>query len=145
MSNKAIDIVMMIDPVAKARARVVFKDGRVSAFTPQETKMAELEIKLTIRQHLLHTLDFSGPSPYFDAKTPLRLEADFIIPRPPTIPKSRTLPMVRPDCDNYTKTLLDALNKFLYPDDGQITTLIVRKRYGLMPAIHLKVSPDKYP
>ncbi len=138
-----VDVVMMIEPVAKARARITFHDGRVRSYTPAKTKAAELEIKLTIQQHLIHSLNFNGNSTDFPAEMPLKLTATFVMPRPQSAPKSRSLPCVRPDCDNFCKCLLDACNHFLWVDDAQVTTMNVRKRYGLMPAIYLKVEEDK--
>ncbi len=137
-----INVVMCIEPVAKARARVTFQDGQVRSYTPDKTKTAELEIKLTIQQHLIHTLNFNGGSTYFPAEMPLKLEATFVVVRPPSAPKKRIFPSTRPDCDNFCKTLLDACNRFLWVDDAQVTTMTIKKRYGLMPAIFLHVETD---
>jgi len=55
------------------------------------------------------------------------------------------MPVSRPDVENYAKTLLDALNKFVFPDDSQITTLLVRKRFvetDGVPRIELKMEVE---
>lgn len=39
-------------------------------------------------------------------------------------------PTVRPDCDNISKNLCDALNGIAFKDDKQIVTLIVQKFYA---------------
>lgn len=136
-----VDVVMMVEPVAKARARVTFRDGLVHSYTPDKTKAAELEIRLTIQQHLIHSLNFNGNSTYFPAEMPLKVTATFVIPRPKTAPKNRGLPVTRPDLDNYVKCL-DACNMLLWVDDAQLTTILMKKRYGLMPAIYLRVEED---
>jgi Holliday junction resolvase RusA-like endonuclease len=58
---------------------------------------------------------------------------------PETIKKSKTKmeltklkfirPQVRPDLDNYIKPILDALNSYLYKDDGQICSIKSEKVY----------------
>ena len=140
---KLINVVMMIEPVAKGRAKMTTFGGHARAYTPAKTRNAEAEVRISIRENLKHHLQWDiETGTYFPAKMPLRMEAMFVIPRPPSIPKKRGLPTSRPDVDNYLKLLQDALNKFIYPDDGQLTTTVIKKRYGLMPAIHLKIEED---
>ncbi|MFH0712377.1 MAG: RusA family crossover junction endodeoxyribonuclease [Candidatus Jorgensenbacteria bacterium] len=140
---KPINLIIMVEPVAKGRARATVIGGHVREYTPAKTRNAEAEIRISIRSHILHAVQFDQTAgPYFPAKMPLRLEALFVIPRPPSAPKKRQFPITRPDAENYVKLLQDALNRFLYADDSQITTLLVKKRYGLMPAIHLMVCED---
>ncbi|KKK56213.1 hypothetical protein LCGC14_3066770, partial [marine sediment metagenome] len=45
-----------------------------------------------------------------------------------------------PDLDNYLKLLLDALNKFAFPDDGQIVQLHADKVYGETPMIEVWIE-----
>ena len=141
---KQISVIMMIEPVAKGRARVTTVGGHARAYTPAKTRNAEAEVRISIRENILHTIQFNPEidGPYFPAGVPLRLEATFVLLRPPSIPKKRRLPTIRPDADNYMKLLQDALNKFIYVDDGQLTTVVIKKRYGMMPAIHLEVRED---
>ena len=40
------------------------------------------------------------------------------------------MPSVKPDIDNYAKLVIDAMNGKVFYDDGQITTLIVKKRWS---------------
>lgn len=39
-------------------------------------------------------------------------------------------PITRPDLDNYTKVLCDALNDIVYKDDAQIVDMNLSKRYA---------------
>jgi Holliday junction resolvase RusA-like endonuclease len=140
---KMINVVMMIEPVAKGRAKITTFGGHARAYTPAKTRNAEAEVRISIRENLKHALDWDTTAgTYFPEKMPLRMEAMFVIPRPPSIPKKRVLPISRPDIDNYMKLLQDALNKYIYPDDGQLTSVIIKKRYGMMPAIHLMIRED---
>ena len=40
------------------------------------------------------------------------------------------IPTTKPDCDNISKNICDALNEIAYPDDRQISKLIVEKRFN---------------
>ena len=48
--------------------------------------------------------------------------------------------ITRPDVDNCAKTLMDVLTKQgFWVDDSQVTTLILCKRSGWTPAIHVEI------
>ena len=40
------------------------------------------------------------------------------------------IPTTKPDCDNISKNICDALNEIAYPDDRQIAKLIVEKKFN---------------
>jgi len=122
---------IFVEPVAKARARTVIKGGRVMSYTPHKTVKAEAAIRAAICDELN----------YFDKDIPLYLEATFYRPRPKSLAKRVVLPVQRPDIDNYTKLLTDALEKFVYANDSQITMMLVKKRFGL-PRIELVITED---
>lgn len=67
---------------------------------------------------------------------PLRLEVTAFLPYPKSMSKKRrlvSLPVTRPDLDNYIKQVEDALSGYAYKDDSSIVTIIARKRYGEPP------------
>ena len=49
-------------------------------------------------------------------------------------------PTKKPDIDNIVKIVLDAMNKFAFKDDTQITKLDIEKRYGLEEKIYIKIE-----
>lgn len=49
-------------------------------------------------------------------------------------------PTKKPDIDNVVKIVLDAMNKFAFKDDTQITKLDIEKRYGLEEKIYIKIE-----
>jgi Holliday junction resolvase RusA-like endonuclease len=53
-----------------------------------------------------------------------------------------TKPVSRPDADQYMKLLMDALERFLYEDDAQITTIYIAKRFGTPPRIEFEIIED---
>lgn len=130
-----IDAIILMEPVGKARARTVrTRLGKSITYTPGETVHAENSIRDQIM----------GLGLKFPSGTPIHLEAIFYRSRPKSRKKD-DLPVTRPDIDNYTKLLTDALEKFCYDNDSQITTLEVKKRYAANwdpPRIHLIMEED---
>ena len=49
-------------------------------------------------------------------------------------------PTKKPDIDNIVKIVLDAMNKFAFKDDTQITKLEVEKKYGNEEKIIIKIE-----
>ena len=49
-------------------------------------------------------------------------------------------PLVKPDCDNISKNILDALNGVVYPDDKQIVELTVKKFYSESDYVKIKIE-----
>lgn len=49
-------------------------------------------------------------------------------------------PITRPDCDNYSKAICDALNGIVWLDDAQIVSLHVGKYYGERPRVEIEVN-----
>ena len=49
-------------------------------------------------------------------------------------------PTKKPDIDNIAKSVLDALNKFVFKDDNQVSKLSVEKRYAEEEKIYIKVE-----
>jgi Holliday junction resolvase RusA-like endonuclease len=43
------------------------------------------------------------------------------------------------DCDNYGKSVCDAMNGIVFADDRQVTALSVSKRYGLQDEVIVEV------
>ena len=134
-----IESVIFVEPVAKGRARIAVVNGHAHGYTPKKTATAENLIIASIRQQV------GQDGVVFAAGTALRLEATFYRLRPKHLPKRVTMPVSKPDCDNYGKLLLDALNHFVFHDDSQVTTLVLKKRFAgpeQPPRIELKVRED---
>lgn len=49
-------------------------------------------------------------------------------------------PTKKPDIDNISKSILDAMNKFVFKDDNQISKLSIEKRYGEVEKVYIKVE-----
>ena len=86
-------------------------------YTPAKTVAAEKAIKA------------KWDGPLYPADIPLRVDLVFDVMGTAItiVPLLGDLSKMRGDIDNYTKTVLDALNKVAYPDDRQITTVMAVK------------------
>jgi Holliday junction resolvase RusA-like endonuclease len=128
-----INITIPMEPVGKARPRTVrTKGGKSVTFTPDKTAAAEN----LIRDRVM------GLGVKIPSGVPLRVEATFYRSRPKSC-KKLMLPVSKPDLDNYAKLLTDALEKFIYENDSQISTLVVKKRFAIKyPCIDLRIVED---
>ncbi|MFA5378957.1 MAG: RusA family crossover junction endodeoxyribonuclease [Dehalococcoidia bacterium] len=130
---KVIETVIYVMPTPKGRAKVTAFGGHAQMYTPAKTVKAENEIAYAIRQQCMgHGV--------FDVGVPLAVTAIFYVPKPKSASKKVTMPTHKPDLDNYLKLLLDALNKFVIPDDSQVVSIISGKRFSDTPRIELKIS-----
>lgn len=111
-------------PVAKARARVTFRNARAQAYTPESTKAWERGARCILDSSLRKNGIWQGP---------MQMQIVIFILRPASA-KKRQYPAVRPDGDNYEKAVLDALNGRLFNDDGQVVDLRWMKLYTDNPA-----------
>lgn len=77
----------------------------------------------------------------------LEVKLDIYMQIPKRTSKKRTImkeqgairPTVKPDIDNYTKGILDALNGVTWKDDSQIVNLIANKYYSENPRVEIEV------
>ena len=49
-------------------------------------------------------------------------------------------PTKKPDIDNIAKSILDALNKFVFKDDNQVSKITVEKKYGQVEKVYVKIE-----
>lgn len=82
--------------------------------------------------------------------TPLAVSISIVKEIPKSWSKKKTqqalhgeiLPTTKPDIDNYTKPILDAMNGIIYKDDSCICGLTVLKTYSDIPSIHITINSD---
>lgn len=130
-----------MEPVPKARSRLARNKacstcpyGKVHSYTPDNTSNAEAFIRASLPRH----------HQFYPKGTALWLEVTFYLTRPRSCPKKRKLPCVRFDLDNAIKLVMDSLRGEggCFTDDGQVTTLISRKRYSDSPRIEIEIMED---
>ena len=112
-------------PVPKARPRVV--NGH--AFTPRETAAYKASVQWAYKAHARGAQPISTPCA-------VEMVFRFAIPasarrkRPPDRIKPGDPYTARPDVDNLSKAVLDALNGLAFTDDALVVEISARKEYG---------------
>ncbi len=115
--------IILVEPHAKGRPKVSAVGKHAIVYTPKKTRVAEADIKAAIRKEI-------AKAKRFGAGEALVLWVTFYVVRPKTAAKKVKYPVKRPDLDNYLKTLLDALDKFAFPDDSQIVNIHAKKAFA---------------
>lgn len=123
--------------IGKERPRVNLYNGIV--YTPNKTKDYEEYIRECFSITYPNFIPIEG-----------RVAIEIIAYRkiPTNTPKSKVKemlddsisPTVKPDVDNIGKVVLDALNKFAFNDDNQVTKISIEKRYSLIEKIMVRVE-----
>lgn len=122
-----------LKPVAKGRPRFT-RLGR--AYTPDQTRNYEREVAKWAK-HNYSGKPLSGP---------LQVAIVFCFVRPvsqgsPKSKKFRERPNCKPDLENLSKSVCDALNGILWVDDSEICRLQLSKIYGDAEFTQLLVEP----
>ena len=113
-----------------------FRFARGRTFTPANVADWKAAVRLMVQQAVETMIAKGYP-----------VEVTILVRRPrPKSPKKPTKDKpcpwawtTRPDCDNVTKPLKDALKTVAFADDNQVTDLIVRKRWGEREEVEIRV------
>ena len=123
--------------VGKARPRMNTRTGR--AYTPTNTKLYEY----SLRQWFIRAYPYFKP---IESRVKVSIIAYFDIPKSTSKKKEAEMlkdnisPTKKPDIDNIIKIVLDAMNKFAFKDDTQVTKLEVEKKYAETSKIYVKIE-----
>jgi Holliday junction resolvase RusA-like endonuclease len=127
------------EPQGKGRAKIVKIGGFSRMATPQKTVAYE-----GLVAHAA-SLAMRGAQPFACA---VAIEVDVVC----SIPKSATKrftaqalagdvrPTKKPDADNVLKAICDGMNGVVWKDDVQAVDVLLRKRYGATPGVHVRVA-----
>lgn len=64
-------------------------------------------------------------------KGPVKIEVQFVLPRPRSVKRGQAFQCVRPDLDKLLRAVLDALTGVAWTDDGQVAVIQAAKRFAL--------------
>lgn len=117
---KVIELTILAEPTSKGRPRTAFRNGSVRTYTPDRTRLAQ--------EYIVDLLQ-GYKELCFVAHVPVKLTCVFYRTKSVWLPKRETLPMRKPDLDNFLKLLSDSINHILVADDAQITTINMAKRW----------------
>lgn len=126
------------EAVAKGRPRVTMRGGHARAYTPAKTARYEDLVRLKAGE-VMEGAPLEGPlAVSIDVHRPIP-KAFQTKPKREAIAAGTLRPITKPDADNYAK-VIDALNKIVWRDDGQVVDLTVRKFYSDIPRLTITVS-----
>ena len=129
-------IVIPGKPLGKQRPRVL-KSG--ITYTPKKTVNYETFVKM------MYLEKYAGEKP-FEGPVSVEIVALYQIPKSASKKRKEAMkrgaikPTVRPDVDNISKIITDALNGVAYLDDKQIIECSVNKCYAEAPAVLVSIS-----
>ena len=126
--------------IPKARPRL----GRNGTYTPRKTVLFEQSIRSYTRSYLD---EFKGK--FEPISGPVNCSIHFYLPKPKSV--KRDTPHVKPDLDNLSKGVLDAISStrnapgLLIENDSQVVQLKLFKEYAPdEPKIILYLEPHRY-
>lgn len=125
------------DIIGKERPRVNSYTGMI--YTPNRTKDYEMLIKQYFRIKYPNHRELEG-------RLSVEIIAYMRIPKNTSKKKAEEMlngnvsPTRKPDIDNIAKSALDAMNKFVFKDDNQISKMKIEKKYGEIEKIYIKVE-----
>lgn len=134
--KKQIRLTFNLLPVSALRPRVT----RWGTYTPK--KYAEYKKKISRLFKVAYSEYF------FEPDEPLTIEINFYRNIQSSISKKErkrrangaTMPIVKPDIDNYTKAVLDSLNGLAWKDDNQIVRIVATKFYSEIPRTEITIK-----
>ena len=127
------------EPQGKGRAKIVKIGGFSRMATPDKTVAYEGLIALAARDAMGQTLPFQGACA-------IEVEAVFSVPQSWSKKKRAEAlagvlrPTRKPDGDNVLKAVCDGLNGVVWVDDVQAVDQRVRKVYGEVPGLRVRVA-----
>lgn len=125
-------------PVAKGRPRFSTKGKFPVAYTPEKTKTYETEVGMMAKAAMGASKALEGALEAFIYVT---------FPVPPSYSKKRTEACLndvekhtkRPDLDNVVKAVIDGMDKIVFGNDSQITSIYATKVYGTVAKVEILV------
>ena len=122
--------------IGKERPRVNTNTGFI--YTPNKTKDYEFYIEQCFKVKYPNFEQIEG-------RVSVEIIAYWAIPKSTSKKtKEQTLkgeisPTKKPDVDNIAKSILDAMNNFVFKDDTQVTKISITKLYSEQEFVHIKV------
>lgn len=134
-----ISFIVPGNPQGKARPRVCRANGKSITYTPRKT----VEYERLIRASYSSISKFK-----FEKNIPLEISILALFPLPKNSSKkfvnaalnNEIYPTKKPDCDNITKVICDALNGVAYYDDSQICKVYFEKKYAQFSCVKIEIN-----
>ena len=127
------------EPVAKGRPRFSTRGKFFVAYTPEKTKTYESEVGMMAKAAM-------GASEALEGALEAFIYVTF--PVPASYSKKRTEACLakkekhtkKPDLDNVVKSVIDGMDKIIFLNDSQITSIHATKVYGEVPKVEVLIK-----
>lgn len=115
-------------------------DGRSGRFfTRERLRFFKDEVIIRARAALRGAAPIAG-AVVLEVRTFVAVPESWPLRRREAALAGEVVPTARPDVDNYSKGVQDALNRVAYRDDAVVVDLISRKRYAAEPRVEIIVE-----
>ena len=125
-------------PVGKGRPRAFRMGKGVRMFTPEKTATYENLIATAAHGAMRGRPPVEG-AVSVDLDIRLMVPMSWSAKRRGQALEGLIHPTKKPDADNVTKSIFDAMNGIVWGDDVQVVRLSLRKRYGATPGVTVAV------
>ncbi|MFG0353549.1 RusA family crossover junction endodeoxyribonuclease [Pseudomonas sp. zbq_5] len=137
---KPVQFLVPGEPVGKGRMRLTTRHGIARMHPTDRTIAYEGLIAMAGAQAM-------GDRSLLEC--PVMVEMRIVLAIPQSMSKKRKamaiagelFPTKKPDMDNVIKAIYDGLNGVVWKDDVQVVDAFVRKRYGEVPGVHVRIVP----
>jgi Holliday junction resolvase RusA-like endonuclease len=127
-------------PTGKARAKAAIGPGGHATVYPDQRTVNDEWNFLGLARPFLPARPLTGA-------IELTIMAHVLVPKSASTRKrqrmleGKIIPTKKPDADNLSKLVMDAMNGRFYLDDVQIADLVVRRRYAEAPGMTITLTP----
>ena len=122
------------NPVAQGRPRFARVGKFVRTYDPSNSKNWKETVKWQAIEHKKQGYVIEGA---------IGMTLMFFLPRPKSLPKRIQEHTKKPDLDNLSKAIKDALKGICYKDDSQIINLLASKQYGIETGVEIIICEKR--
>ena len=126
------------DPVAKGRPRFAKRGNFVQTYTPEKTKTYESEVAMMAKAAM-------GASEALEGALEAFIYVTYAVPDSYSKKRSEAClsglekHIKKPDLDNVVKSVVDGMDKIVFLNDSQITSIHATKVYGEIAKVEVMV------
>jgi Holliday junction resolvase RusA-like endonuclease len=126
------------DPVAKGRPRFAKRGNFVQTYTPEKTKTYESEVAMMAKAAMGASEALEGALEAFIYVT-YAIPASYSKKRSEACLSGLEKHTKKPDLDNVVKSVVDGMDKIVFLNDSQITSIHATKVYGEIAKVEVMV------